>query len=108
MSRQGLQPAVVSACDWRPLGRRRCRERGSRSFAVAVDGLVVGLQLQLLEPEHLPVTLNTSTATGNTIRAGIEFEGAFLDVAQVALLFETGFIAAQGPFIFGTAIAGIV
>ena len=38
------------------------------------DGLVVGLQLQLLEPEHLPVTLNTSTATGNTIRAGIEFD----------------------------------
>jgi lambda family phage portal protein len=38
------------------------------------DGLVVGLQLQLLEPEHLPVTLNTSTASGNTIRAGIEFD----------------------------------
>ena len=45
------------------------------------DGLAVGLQLQLLEPEHLPATLNlelapaaNSTAAGNVIRAGIEFD----------------------------------
>ena len=37
------------------------------------DGLIVGLQLQLLEPEHLPITLNVTLENGNTIRAGIEF-----------------------------------
>ena len=38
------------------------------------DGLAVGLQLQLLEPEHLPTTLNQELASGNVIRAGIEFD----------------------------------
>ena len=38
------------------------------------DGLVVALQLQVLEPEHLPVTLNTTAENGNVIRAGIEFD----------------------------------
>ena len=38
------------------------------------DGLTVGLQLQLLEPEHLPTTMNQTLATGNVIRAGIEFD----------------------------------
>jgi len=38
------------------------------------DGLPVGLQLQLLEPEHLPATLNQELASGNVIRAGIEFD----------------------------------
>ncbi len=38
------------------------------------DGLAVGLQLQVLEPEHLPLTLNTETPSGNAIRAGIEFD----------------------------------
>lgn len=37
------------------------------------DGLVVPLQLQVLEPEHLPVTLNTVAESGNVVRAGIEF-----------------------------------
>ncbi|MFZ5635773.1 MAG: phage portal protein, partial [Pseudomonadota bacterium] len=37
------------------------------------DRLSVGLQLQLLEPEHLPVTLNRELPNGNVIRAGIEF-----------------------------------
>ena len=39
------------------------------------DGLAVALQLQVLEPEHLPVTLNTTVENGNVIRAGIEFDG---------------------------------
>jgi len=39
------------------------------------DGLVVPLQVQLLEPEHLPITLNTDCPSGNVIRAGIEFDG---------------------------------
>jgi lambda family phage portal protein len=34
----------------------------------------VALQLQVLEPEHLPVTLNTTAENGNLIRAGIEFD----------------------------------
>ena len=38
------------------------------------DGLAVGLQLQLLEPEHLPTTLNTELPSGNVVRAGIEFD----------------------------------
>ena len=38
------------------------------------DGLPVSLQLQLLESEHLPATLNSETPDGNVIRAGIEFD----------------------------------
>jgi lambda family phage portal protein len=38
------------------------------------DRLAVAMQLQVLEPEHLPVTLNTQAANGNIIRAGIEFD----------------------------------
>ncbi len=38
------------------------------------DGLAVPLQLQVLEPEHVPVTLNRVTSNGNTIRCGIEFD----------------------------------
>ena len=38
------------------------------------DRLAVALQLQVLEPEHLPVTLNTQAPNGNVIRAGIEFD----------------------------------
>jgi lambda family phage portal protein len=34
----------------------------------------VGLQLQVLEPEHLPVHLNITAENGNLIRAGIEFD----------------------------------
>lgn len=39
------------------------------------DGLAVPLQLQLLEPEHLPINLNTDLASGNVVRSGIEFDG---------------------------------
>lgn len=38
------------------------------------DRLPVALQLQVLEPEHLPVTMNTMAENGNLIRAGIEFD----------------------------------
>lgn len=38
------------------------------------DGLTVPLQIQLLEPEHLPFTLNRDLPNGNVIRAGIEFD----------------------------------
>jgi lambda family phage portal protein len=38
------------------------------------DGMSVPLQLQLLESEHVPTTLNTLADNGNTIRAGIEFD----------------------------------
>ena len=38
------------------------------------DGLPVGLQLQVLEGEHLPLTMNREMAGGNIVRAGIEFD----------------------------------
>jgi len=45
------------------------------------DGLSVPLQLQLLEPEHLPISLNTdlpatggASSPGNVVRSGIEFD----------------------------------
>jgi lambda family phage portal protein len=38
------------------------------------DGLVVPLQLQLLEPEHLPMNLNIDLESGNVVRSGIEFD----------------------------------
>lgn len=38
------------------------------------DGLAVPLQLQLLEPEHLPIHLNTDLPSGNVVRSGIEFD----------------------------------
>lgn len=41
---------------------------------LAQDGLAVPLQLQVLEPEHLPWALNRMEANGNVIRNGIEFD----------------------------------
>jgi lambda family phage portal protein len=45
----------------------------------AEDQLAVPLQLQVLEPEHLPIHLNRQITegqnAGNVIRAGIEFDG---------------------------------
>jgi len=38
------------------------------------DRLPVALQLQVLEAEHLPMTLNRELDNGNVIRAGIEFD----------------------------------
>jgi len=38
------------------------------------DGLSVPLQLQGLEPEHLPLSKTEATANGNIIRAGIEID----------------------------------
>ncbi|MDB0529939.1 phage portal protein, partial [Ralstonia solanacearum] len=38
------------------------------------DGLAVPLQLQLLEAEHLPMTLNVDLPSGNVVRSGIEFD----------------------------------
>ena len=38
------------------------------------DGLVVPFQLQVLEPEHLPASLNQDLPNGHRIRAGIEFD----------------------------------
>lgn len=38
------------------------------------DGLVVPLQIQVLEPEHLPSHLNRELDNGHVIRAGIEFD----------------------------------
>lgn len=38
------------------------------------DNLSVPLQLQVLEPEHVPITYNTVANNGNSIRCGIEFD----------------------------------
>ena len=38
------------------------------------DGLPVALQIQVLEAEHLPTTMNRDIPGGNVIRAGIEFD----------------------------------
>ncbi|MGV0961423.1 MAG: phage portal protein [Limnohabitans sp.] len=38
------------------------------------DGLPVALQIQVLEAEHLPTTMNRDLSGGNVIRAGIEFD----------------------------------
>jgi lambda family phage portal protein len=38
------------------------------------DGLSVALQLQLLEPEHLPSSLHRELPSGHVIRSGIEFD----------------------------------
>lgn len=48
------------------LGRLRPRR--------AEDGLTVPLQVQLLEPEHLPLTMNQQVSEGRVIRWGIEFD----------------------------------
>ncbi|MBF0213044.1 MAG: phage portal protein [Magnetococcales bacterium] len=46
----------------------RMRERDQR------DGLSVPLQLQVLEPEHLPYSMTHDLPSGNRIRSGIEFD----------------------------------
>jgi len=38
------------------------------------DGLTVPLQIQLLEPEHVPMELNQPLPGGGAVRAGIEFD----------------------------------
>lgn len=43
-------------------------------YRLPKDDLPVAMQLQVLEPEHLPTTLNTVAENGNVIRAGIEFD----------------------------------
>ena len=53
------------------LRRRRSEDPGPSPGQV----LSVPLQLQVLEAEHVPLSLNTTTATGNVVRAGIEFDG---------------------------------
>lgn len=40
----------------------------------ASDGLRIPLQIQLLEPEHLPFNWNTVTENGNQVRYGVEFD----------------------------------
>lgn len=40
----------------------------------AEDNLSVAFQLQVLEAEHLPISLNQDLPNGNVIRAGIEFD----------------------------------
>jgi len=64
----GLQALAVRG--WLESGEVFVRVRSR----LAADGLSVPLQLELLEPEFCPVEYNTTTAEGNHVRAGIEFD----------------------------------
>lgn len=62
----------LQALGWRTMvesGEGFIRKRPRRT----VDGLLVPLQFQFLEPDHVPLTLNRILENGNTVRAGIEF-----------------------------------
>lgn len=60
------------------LGARTIIESGEvlvrRRIRRSTDGLTVPLQLQILEPDHLPNDMNQQAATGNEIQMGIEFD----------------------------------
>ncbi len=64
----GLQSLVARAMAEGGEVLVRLRNRTDR------DELVVPLQLQVLEPEHLPASLHQDLANGHKIRAGIEFD----------------------------------
>lgn len=64
----GLQALAVRG--WREGGEMFVRLRPR----LLQDGLAVPLQLQLLEPELVPHTVQAASRTGNPIRAGIEFD----------------------------------
>ncbi|MGE3175913.1 MAG: phage portal protein [Vicinamibacterales bacterium] len=63
------QEAQATRC-WLEAGESFVRMRSR----LASDGLSVPLQVQVLEPELCPHTHNGTSATGNRIRAGIEFD----------------------------------
>nr|CRH06583.1 Phage portal protein, lambda family [Candidatus Magnetococcus massalia] len=74
----------------------RLRNRDTR------DGLIVPLQLQVLEPEHLPASDNRDLPNGHRVRAGIEFDKIGRRVAyhlfrehpgEQPMLFKAGDIA---------------
>lgn len=63
------QQAQAVRC-WHEAGEAFLRLRWRRTE----DGLPVPLQVQVLEPELCPHTYNSTTPSGNRIRAGIEFD----------------------------------
>ena len=73
--------ASMTCTGFRRLPRARASKPGKFSFAfgraISATGLVVPLQLQLVEPEFCPTTLNETLPMDSTrkIRAGIEFNG---------------------------------
>jgi lambda family phage portal protein len=83
-SKQRIDPLIEeSSALAERIAPARSRDSGNTILAKEFRGGVlvmtgansaVGLQLQLLEPEHLPATLNQELASGNVIRAGIEFD----------------------------------
>jgi lambda family phage portal protein len=50
-------------------------------YRLPEDGLVVPLQLQVLESEHVPITYHALADNGNAIRCGIEFDSVGRRVA---------------------------
>jgi len=65
----GLQAQITRA--WREAGECFVRFRNRRPE----DGLLVPLQLQVLESDHVDETYNSISENGNEIRMGIEFNG---------------------------------
>lgn len=63
----GLQ--ALAWREWHEAGEIFIRLRKRRT----VDGLPVPLQIQIIEAEHCPADLYTTTSSGNEVRAGIEF-----------------------------------
>jgi lambda family phage portal protein len=75
------QSDAEGACDFygqQALTARTVIESGSALIRRRVrrreDGMKVPLQLQVLEPDHLPHTMNQLSASGNEIQMGIEFD----------------------------------
>jgi lambda family phage portal protein len=64
----GLQAQAVRS--WLEAGEVFVRIRSRRPE----DGLSVPMQLELLEPEYVPVEYSITTRDGNRVRAGIEFD----------------------------------
>ena len=60
------------------------------------DGLRIPLQIQLLEPEHLPFDLNITAENGNIVRYGVEFDGLGRRVAYHLYRNHPGEILALG------------
>lgn len=68
------------------------------------DGLVVPLQIQLLEPEHLPYWLNQTLPNGNIIRSGIEFNKIGQRVAYHLYRQHPGELLANNAGSFGSPV----
>lgn len=89
----GLQ--TLAARTWHLSGECFIRLRSR----LATDGLIVPLQIELLEPEMCPYSHTATLANGNRVRAGIEFNGIG---QRVAYYFHPSRPGAEDDFDAGT------